>query len=123
MVEPTASIQLIVFGERNQNDLAGVLQDVASAGFPAIEDGNLFAQCGESDARRLLSENGLKVSGAHFGYREYADSAKLDANIAYCKAMGIKHMMCSGVADTKSVDGYHTSCNFFNEIGARLKGE
>src|SRR5579872_3689525 len=101
MAEPTASIQLIVFGQRNRDDIAGVLRDVATAGFPAIEAGDMFETYGESDTRRLLDENGLRVSGAHFGYGEYANAEKMSAHIAYCKAMGIRHMMCSGVADTK----------------------
>jgi sugar phosphate isomerase/epimerase len=123
MSEPKASIQLIVFGERNKTDIAGVLKDVASAGFPAVEAGNMVAAYGEAETRRLLADNGLQVSGAHFGYGEYADREKLEANIAYCKAMGIKHMMCSGVADRNSVEGYKTSCKLFNEIGGMLKNE
>lgn len=123
MAQPTASIQLIVFGQRNQTDIAGVLRDVAKAGFPAIEAGNLFAAHGEAEIRRLLAENNLQVSGAHFGYGDYADPDKLAANIAYCKALGIRHMMCSGVADTKTVEGYRTSCRLFNEIGTRLRDE
>ena len=120
---PTASIQLIVFGQRNQTDIAGVLAEVKEAGFPAFEAGNLFEAFGESEARRLLDTTGLKVSGAHFGYGDYADPQKLDGHIAYAKAIGIKHMMCSGVADTKSIEGYRTSCRLFNEIGRRLRDE
>src|SRR5437764_1022117 len=123
MNEPRASIQLIVFGERNKSNIAGVLKDVAAAGFPAIEAGNMFEAHGEEETRRLLSENGLEVSGAHFGYGEYVDPARLEIHIAYCKAMGIKHLMCSGVADRKTVEGYRTSCALFNQIGARLRDE
>lgn len=123
MAESTASIQLIVFGQRNRDDIAGVLQDVATAGFPAIEAGNMFQSYGEGETRRLLEINHLKVSGAHFGYGDYADAEKVSAHIAYCKAMGIRHLMCSGVADTKTVEGYKTSCKLFNEIGARLRDE
>jgi sugar phosphate isomerase/epimerase len=123
MAEPTASIQLIVFGHRNRDDIAGVLKDAATAGYPAIEAGDMFQSYGEDQARRLLAENNLRVSGAHFGYGDYADTEKLKAHVAYCKEMGIKHMMCSGVADTKTIAGYKTSCKVFNEIGARLRGE
>ena len=28
-------------------------------------------------------------------------------------------MMCSGVADSKTIEGYRTSCKLFNEIGPR----
>jgi len=121
LAEPTASIQLIVFGQRNRDDIAGVLKDVATAGYPAIEAGNLFQSYGEAEARRLLAENNLAISGAHFGYGEYADPARLDAHVAYARAMGIKHLMCSGVADTKTVEGYRTSCKLFNEVGKRLR--
>ncbi len=123
MQQPVASIQLIMFGQRVKDDIAGVLRDVKQAGFPAIEAGNMFLAYGEAEARRLLEETGLKVSGAHFGYGEYADAEKLSAHIAYCKAMGIRQMMCSGVADSKTVEGYRVSCRLFNEIGARLREE
>src|ERR1044071_4000263 len=117
MNEPRASIQLIVFGERNKTDIGGVLRDVAAAGFPAIEAGNMFAAYGEAETRKMLTENGLEVSGAHFGYGEWADEDKREANIAYCKSLGIEHMMCSGVADRNSTAGYQNSCKLFNQIG------
>ncbi len=123
MTQTTAAIQLIVFGERNRTDFEGVLRDVAAAGFPAFEAGNLFASHGENDTRRLLEATGLTVCGAHFGYGDYSDPDKLKANIAYAKALGIRHMMCSGVADTKSVEGYRTSCRLFNQVGAQLQQE
>jgi sugar phosphate isomerase/epimerase len=123
MSEPTASIQLIVFGQRNKDDIGGVLRDVKAAGFPAFEAGDMFATFGEAETRRLLDESGLRVSGAHFGYGEYAQPENLSGHIAFCKAVGVKHMMCSGVADSKTVDGYKRSCKVFNEIGARLRDE
>lgn len=123
MSQPTASIQLIVFGQRNKDDIDGVLRDVVSAGFPAIESGDMFATYGEAETRRLLEVTGLRVSGAHFGYGEYADTEKLSAHVAYCKAIGIKHVMCSGVADTKTVEGYRESCRLFNTVGTHLRDE
>jgi sugar phosphate isomerase/epimerase len=123
MSSATASIQLIVFGQRNKEDIAGVLREVKEAGFPAIEAGDMFATYGEAETRRLLAETGLRVSGSHFGYGEYADSEKLSAHVATCKAMGITNMMCSGVADSKTVEGYRQSCRLFNEVGARLRDE
>lgn len=123
MAGPTAAIQMIVFGERNRTDFPGVLRDVKAAGFAAIEGGNLFASYGEATVRKLLEENGLGVCGAHFGYGDYADPARLSANMAYCKAMGIRHLMCSGVADTGTVAGYRASCAVFNEVGRKCRDE
>lgn len=120
MAQPTASIQLIVFGRRNQDDIAGVLKEVAIAGFPAIEAGNLFQSFGEETTRRLLEENSLQVSGAHFGYGDYADPEKLGNHIAYAKSIGLQNLMCSGVADSKTAEGYHASARIFNDVGKRI---
>lgn len=120
---PTASIQLIVFGSRQRDDFAGVLRDVASAGFPAIEAGDLFEALGEEQTKRLLGDHHVGLSGAHFGYGDYADADKLARHVAYGKAMGIKNFMCSGVADGKTVEGYRQSAKLFNEVGSRLAGE
>jgi sugar phosphate isomerase/epimerase len=117
MSQPTAAVQLIVFGQRNRDDIAGVLKEVAAAGFPAIEAGNLYESYGEETAKRLLAENHLQVSGAHFGYGEYANEARLKAHFAYATAMGLKNLMCSGVADSKSAEGYRQSAKVFNSIG------
>lgn len=120
MTSPTASVQLITFGERTHSDPDGVFAEVAAAGFPAIEAGNLFAMLGETKARELLAKHNLKVSGAHTGYGDYADSAKLDAYITYAQAIGLKHLMCSGVADGGSADGYKRSAEVFNRVGRKL---
>ena len=111
MSKPVAAVQLIVFGGRSQTDFASVLRDVAQAGFAAIEAGNLYEAHGETVALRLLAEHDLAVSGAHFGYGEYTKPEKLKSHILYAKAIGIKHLMCSGVADCKSQAGYKESAN------------
>ena len=123
MATPIASVQLIVFGERNRSDFAGVLREVAEAGYAAFEGGNLFESYGEDNTRRLLEETGLQVSGAHFGYGDYANPERLAAHIAYAKSLGVHNLMCSGVADSKSVEGYKQSAKLFKEIGRRLSDE
>lgn len=123
MASPIASVQLIVFGERNRTDFAGVLRDVAEAGYPAFEGGNLFETYGEETTRQLLHEYHLQVSGAHFGYGDYANPERLAAHIAYAKSLGLQNMMCSGVADSKNAAGYKQSAKLFNEVGRRLADE
>lgn len=123
MPKPTAAVQLIVFGERNKTDIAGVLKDVATAGFPAIEAGNLYETYGEQTIRDLLTANDLIVAGAHFGYGDYAEPARVAAHIAYAKSIGVTNLMCSGVANTKTAEGYKVSARVFNEVGSRLKDE
>ena len=122
-VPPQVSVQLIIFGERNRTDISGVLKEVAQAGYSAIEAGNMFETYGEETTRRLLGENNLKVSGAHFGYGDYADPEKLKKHIAYAQAIGLKNMMCSGVSDSKTTVGYLQSSELFQEVGRILKEE
>ncbi len=123
METPRVAVQLIVFGARNRTDIGGVLNDVRTAGFGAIEAGNLFASHGEQTIRELLDKTGLEVCGAHFGFGDYADENKLAQNVAYCKSLGVRNMMCSGVSDSKTVEGYVTSARIFNEVGMRLRDE
>ncbi len=120
MFAPITAVQVIVFGKRNETDFAGVLREIASAGYAGFEAGNLFASHGEETTRRLLDETGLVPVGAHFGYGEFADAEKLGKHIAYAQAIGIKHLMCSGVADSKTAEGYRQSSGVFNEAGKRL---
>ncbi len=120
MSTPVIAVQLIVFGERNRSDFAGVLREVAAAGYAGFEAGNLFASQGEETTRRLLDETGLVPVGAHFGYGEFADTTKLDTHIQYAQAIGLRHLMCSGVADSKTAEGYRQSSAVFNEAGKRL---
>jgi len=123
MSQPIASVQLIVFGEQSQTDFEGVLKAVHAAGFPAIEAGNLFTTHGEEETRRLLDQYQIQVSGAHFGYGEYANAEHLETHIAYAKALGIRNLMCSGVSNSKTADGYHESAQLFNQVGKRLADE
>ena len=83
MATAVASVQLIVFGSRTQSDFSSVLADVAQAGYAAIEAGNLYETHGENTTLRLLAEHDLGVSGAHFGYGDYAKPEKLKSHILY----------------------------------------
>lgn len=123
MPQPTDSVQLIVFGQRGQHDLPGVLSEIAAAGYAAFEGGNLFASHGEEKIRHLLDEHHLRVSGAHFGYGDYADPIRLKEHIAYAKKIGIQNLMCSGVSDSKTSEGYRHSAQLFNAIGKQLADE
>jgi len=123
MAQPVAAVQLIVFGNRPQTDFPSVLSDVSKAGFAAIEAGNLYESHGREKALHLLKEYHLGVSGAHFGYGEYSKPERLNSHISYAKSIGIKHMMCSGVADSKTVEGYKESARLFNEIGRTLAND
>lgn len=120
-----AGIQVIIYGQRNRDDIAGVLKDVAEAGFAGAETGNLFRQEGdEARVRRMFAETGLELCGCHSGFGEFEDAAKLAENIAFLKALGGKYLMCSGVGDRKrGLAAYHDACRVFNSVGQRCKDE
>ncbi len=120
MSTPGISVQLIVFGGRAGSDLDGTLGDVSGAGYDAVEAGNLYRMHGEETVRDLLDKHGLVLSGAHFGYQEFADQDRFDAVVGYVRKAGIRNVMCSGVADASSVEGYRQSAVRFNEAGRIL---
>ena len=67
MAKRTVGVQLIVFGRRSKEDLAGVLDDVAAAGYQAVETGFLADQVSGKDFRKMLDDRGLVHVGSHFG--------------------------------------------------------
>ncbi len=67
MAKCTVGVQLIIFGNRVQEDLAGVLDEVAAAGFQAVETGFLASQIGGAEFKKMLDARGLKHVGAHTG--------------------------------------------------------
>ena len=67
MTERRVGVQLIIFGKRTGEDLAGVLDDVAAAGYQAVETGYLGERISGNEFRKMLDERGLVHVGAHFG--------------------------------------------------------
>ncbi|MCD6351457.1 MAG: sugar phosphate isomerase/epimerase [Armatimonadetes bacterium] len=121
MANPRIGLQLIVYGQRTQEDLAGVLKEVAEVGYAGFEAGNLFASHGEAQARDAIAASGLVVTGMHSGYGDQTDLAKVDANIAYLQAVGAKYYINSGVAQAEGIKAYEEAAETFNAVGARCK--
>jgi sugar phosphate isomerase/epimerase len=121
MSRPRLGIQLIIFRDRPQQDLAGVLRNVAKAGYDGVEAGNLFRRHSPEEIQELFRETGLALTGAHAGYGEFTDMAKVEENIQFLQQMGARYLMCSGVADQKSMAGYEQSAEVFNRVGKRCR--
>lgn len=123
MEKPRIGCQLIVFGRRTAEDLAGVLREVALAGYDGIEAGNLFATHDPVQVRDLLAETGLAVAGMHTGYADCKDAAKVEAAIEYLHAVGARYYIISGVAEGEGIEKYERAAETFNNLGALLKDE
>ena len=66
MSKRTVGVQILIFSKRIQEDLAGVLDDVAAAGFQAVETGFLGPQIAGREFKKMLEARGLVHVGAHW---------------------------------------------------------
>lgn len=123
MAEPKVGIQLIVYGARPHDDLAGVLQEVAEVGYVGVEAGNLFKQVSPAQIKELFAKNGLQLTGAHGGYGEVSQEANLEENIAYLKEMKSRYLICSGVAPEEGIAAYENAAETFNKVGEKCQQE
>ncbi|MBM3459989.1 MAG: TIM barrel protein [Armatimonadetes bacterium] len=116
-------IQVIIYGQRNRDDIGGVLREVAALGYAGAETGNLFRQEGDPDAvRALFQETGLALCGCHAGYGEFQDGERLAENLAFLQAMDSRYLMCSGVGDrSRGLAAYREASRVFNEVGKRCR--
>jgi sugar phosphate isomerase/epimerase len=113
-------LQLLAYGQRQREDLAGVLAEVKEVGYDGAEAGG--------DGHGLLSaevltaafrDAGLSLTGVHVGYGDCADEAKAGDHIAFLKQADARFLICSGVADLSAIAGYEASADTFNEVGKR----
>jgi sugar phosphate isomerase/epimerase len=121
MAKPRVGLQLIIYGGRPTQDPVGVLREIKQAGYEGIEGGNLFNLGDPQMVKRLISESGLAVAGAHSGFDDAKSPARTDANIAYLKEMDARYLICSGVADGEGIERFEKTAPVFNEIGRRCK--
>ncbi len=121
MADPKLGIQLIVFGGRQNEDLQGVMADVAEVGYDAAEIGvNFVDDLGAEKVQACIDATGLAVCGIHGGYANYTDEAWLGRAIDFCQAINCGYLICSGVSDRETLDGYLESARAFNEVGRRV---
>lgn len=117
---PHVGCQLIVFGQRAEVDLRGVLADVREAGFGGIEahilqDGNTAA------VRTALVEFGLVQRSLAIGHHQCVEG--VDQVLDYAQELGCNFIMVSGVGDheTEGLRAYEGAADLFNRLGARCR--
>jgi sugar phosphate isomerase/epimerase len=114
-------LQLIVYGGRQNDDLAGVLAEVKAVGSDGAETGIMYPTMGSDAVIAAFQNAGLALTGIHAGYGDYTDEAKVADHIAFLKAAGARFLICSGVADNNSIAGYEASAGTFNKVGQMCK--
>ena len=100
-------VQLIVWGERNRSDRAGVLAEVAKAGYDAVE---MSPQGDVADADEALRRNGLRVVASHASTGSL--ERDLDGHLRWLEHHGAHLLACSG-------SDYPTSAQY-TEVARRL---
>ncbi|MBU0607869.1 MAG: sugar phosphate isomerase/epimerase [Armatimonadetes bacterium] len=110
-------LQLIVYGGRQNDDLAGVLAEVKAVGYDGAETGPMYPALGTDAVINIFKDAGLALTGIHCGYGDMADEAKVKDHIAFLQAAGSRFLICSGVADNNSIAGYEASADTFNQVG------
>lgn len=120
MAQPKVGVQLIVYRGRQNQDLAGVLSEVAAAGYAGVETGVMTPNYSMAQVKDVLDRYGLELCGVHASYANYTDPAKVEEIIQYANGLGAKFAMCSGVADRDSLQGYVDSVEVLNRAGRQL---
>jgi sugar phosphate isomerase/epimerase len=123
MSKPRVGIQLIIYGQRPQTDLDGVLGECLAVGYTGIECGTYVHPYGLPAVKDLFSRHGLAFTGLHTGYGDIVDEARLRTHISFVKGMGGRYVICSGVADANTLEGYDRSGETFNRAGALCAAE
>ena len=118
MADPKLGLQLIVYGGRQNDDFRGVLEEIAEVGYDGVEISADFVDEGSVDlVKAALDATGLELCGIHSGYASYTDPEWVGRALDFCKACGSDYLMCSGVSDRESLQGYLDSALTFNAVG------
>ncbi len=117
---PQVGCQLIVFAQRAEEDLRGVLADVRAAGFDGIE-AHILQEGNAAAVRTALAESGLVQWSLSLGYHQCVDG--VDQVIDYAQGVGSRFIMVSGVGDhqTEGLRAYERAADLFNRLGARCR--
>lgn len=115
------SVQLYTLREACQKDFPGVLRELASIGYGAVEFAG-YNGYDPAELKAVLAETGLRVSGMHCGVTDLLDDT--ERVISEARMFDTVNLICTGVwGDIQNEDGYRTVKRKFNELAGRLQAE
>jgi len=118
---PVIALQLYTLREQTQQDMAGVLRQVAEMGYEGIEFagyGNLSA----ADAGAVAKDLGLTIVSNHTGFDALQND--LPTVIRDNQAFGNQFVVCPSIpSDQQTGEGYRAFAKTLNDLGARLRDE
>lgn len=104
MGQPQVGVQLIIFGERAQRDLPGVLAEVAAVGYDGFESGAPASAADADRIRAAMEGKSLGYVGGHCGEDQVKDAALLKSMADNVKALGGSFVVCSGGFNWRTLD-------------------
>jgi sugar phosphate isomerase/epimerase len=119
MAKQTVGVQLIIFDKRVKEDLAGVLDEVAAAGYQAVETGFMGPQIPGRDFKKMLGARGLLHVGAHYG----GDKADQVGPVIdwTCEAGGTEVIFSDLDTREMSLDLYKKKAAAYNRAGDQCR--
>ena len=80
MSDAKLGLQLIVYGGRQNEDLPGVLAEVAEVGYAGAETGAMYPDMGAQAVIKAFADADLALTGVHSGYADCADDKQANPN-------------------------------------------
>jgi len=117
MAKAQVGVQLIIFGKRAQDDLAGVLSDVAKVGYAGFEGGAPAAPAEFEKLQATVKQSNIAYVGGHLGLGDLADADTLRKRISNVKALGGGFLISSGNSGLKTIEAYLDAAKTLNEAG------
>ena len=119
MTKPSVAVQLIIFGKRTKDDMAGVLDEVAAAGYEAVETGFHASQFSGKEFGRMLADRGLRHVGAHWTGEKLDQIGPI---IDWMRETGATDLPLSDL-DTRdlSLDLYKRKAEAYNAAGEQCR--
>jgi len=116
MARMNVGAQLIIWGQRPDSDLPGVLDEVAALGYVGVEmgPGSLTRY---PDAKQLFATRGLALAGLHMGV---GDLKAVDSALGLLNALDGRYLIFSGAGGrTNTEEEYRRSSRWLQDVGRR----
>ncbi|MBX7127092.1 MAG: sugar phosphate isomerase/epimerase [Cyclobacteriaceae bacterium] len=73
------------------------------------------------ELKKITNDAGLDTFSCHFTWNEIMDDESLKERIDFAQQLGLKHMVCSGGLEGKTVDEVKKRCGQMNHFGEMVK--
>ena len=115
------SVQLYTLREQCAADFPGVLRELASIGYSAVQMAGLNGYDPQL-LKAVLAETGLRVSGLHYSADEMLNET--ERVMSEAALFGTPDIVCAGIwGEYQNESGYRTIKRRFNELANRVQAE